>query len=422
MELNIDRLRQFIGTIKTIGFWRRLFCWGTVKTQLVDAVADLQKLLTSQEGAIDQLQQQRQQVSDLTKDLTIARNGEASKMQAVDDLTQRKQEMERELAIARNVLETVGRELQQGKEMVLDFESKEERRQSDYAKQAATLNAIQEKIQADREKEEKAAQALEIQRLADLRFTWSNHQLTVKQVIKVLCQKHTIEYIATAPFKGDPDNTVKIAGELVIFDAKSPRGDDLTNFPSYLKEQAEKVKKYAGEENVKKWVFFVVPENTLSRIGTYVYHLADYQVFIVATNSLEPILLSLKKVEEYEFADQLSPEDRENICRILGKFAHLSKRRIQIDTYFIGQFMELARKCENDLPAEILDDAIEFEKAEKLNPPLEKRAKAIPMVELEKATGRAIADAANQGILAAGEQLTTSLNAVPLYYDNTSQM
>ncbi len=80
----------------------------------------------------------------------------------------------------------------------------------------------------------------------------------------------------------------------------------------------------------------VVPENTLSHIGGFVYHLADYQVFIVATNSLEPILLSLKKIEDYEFVDELSPEDRENICRILGKFAHLSKRRIQIDAFFIA--------------------------------------------------------------------------------------
>jgi hypothetical protein len=260
----------------------------------------------------------------------------------------------------------------------------------------------------------------EIQRLADMQFAWLNHQLTVKQVMKALCQKHTIDYIAIAPFKGDPDNSIKIAGEFIIFDAKSPRGDDLTNFPNYLKEQAEKVKKYTSEENVKNWVFFVVPENTLSHIGVFVYHLADYQVFIVATNSLEPILLSLKKIEDYEFVDELSPEDRENICRILGRFAHLSKRRIQIDAFFMGQFMELARKCETDLPAEILEEIIEFEKAERLNPPLEKRAKSIPMIELEKATARVVAEAANQGILPAGEQLTTSLNSVPLYHDNNA--
>jgi hypothetical protein len=65
----------------------------------------------------------------------------------------------------------------------------------------------------------------------------------------------------------------------------------------------------------------------------------------------------------------MNPEDRENICRVLGRFAHLSKRRIQIDTYFINQFMELAYKSESDLPPDILEKVMEFEKAEKLNPP-----------------------------------------------------
>jgi hypothetical protein len=188
-----------------------------------------------------------------------------------------------------------------------------------------------------------------------------------------------------------------------------------SNFPIYIKDQAEKAKKYANQENIKKWIFFVVPANTLEVIKTFVYHLADYQAFVVTIDALEPILLSLKKVEEYEFADQLSPEERENICRILGKFAHLSKRRIQVDTFFINQFMELAYKCESDLPPDVLEKAIEFERAEKLNPPMEKRAKAIPMAELEKSLTKIQNDAGNKGISLEHGSLTDGLNGVPLY-------
>ena len=43
--------------------------------------------------------------------------------------------------------------------------------------------------------------------------------------------------------------------------------------------------------------------------------------------------------------------------------------------------MELAYKCESDLPSDILEKALEFEKAEKLNPPQEKRVKAISIVD-----------------------------------------
>ena len=358
METNIDNLKRFIESIKTIGLFQRIFGWSSVRNQLVDAATDLQRLTTTTEN--------------------------------------------------------LSRQIQQSRETILLYQSKEEQRQANHEKQAATLTSIQNKILADRDAEVRQTHAAALDRVEKMRFTWSNHQLAIRQSLKALCQKHGIEYVEKVPFRGDPDNTVRLAGEFIVFDAKSPRGDDLNNFPVYLKDQAEKVKKYTSEAEVKKWVFFVVPENTLSHISAHVHHLADYEVFIVAAHSLEPILLSLKKVEEYEFAEQLTPEERENICRILGKFAHLSKRRIQIDTYFIAQFMELARKCESELPTDILDQAIEFEKAEKLNPPIEKRTKAIPLPDLQRAAARSLAETTSHGIFPAGEQLTASLNSVPL--------
>ena len=158
--------------------------------------------------------------------------------------------------------------------------------------------------------------------------------------------------------------------------------------------------------------------NTLGVLRTFVYHLADYQVFVITVDALEPILLSLQKIEDYEFAEQLSPEDRENICRILGKFAHLSKRRIQVDTYFINQFMQLAYKCESDLPSDVLEKAIEFERAEKLNPPQERRTKTIPMAELERSLIKVQNDAGNKGIALEDGRLSEGLNEVPLYRED----
>src|SRR6195952_4603531 len=174
-----------------------------------------------------------------------------------------------------------------------------------------------------------------------------------------------------------------ICNEYVVFDAKSPGGDNLNNFAGYLRDQAEKAKKYAKQENVKTDIFFIVPTNSLDHLQTFVYKHSDHNVYIISVDALEPVILSLKKVEEYEFADQLTPEDRENICRVLGRFAHLSKRRIQVDSFFARQFIELAYKCESDLPPDVLESMIGFEKTGKLNPPMEKRAKSIPLPEIE---------------------------------------
>lgn len=226
-----------------------------------------------------------------------------------------------------------------------------------------------------------------------MKQTWRDHETRVETTIKDICHAHTIEYVKEVPFKGSPDNTIRIAGEYIIFDAKSPAGDDLENFPKYLKIQTESLKKYVKQENVKSDIFLVVPSNTLDALSQFSYNLADYNVYIITLDSLEPIMLSLKKIEEYEFTEQLTPDERENICRIIGKFAHTAKRKIQIDYFFSFQFMDILSKCNIDLPDDIYKSVQEFEKAEKLNPPQEKRAKQISLEDLRAESERLAVEA-----------------------------
>ncbi|NMC41386.1 MAG: hypothetical protein GYA43_09490, partial [Bacteroidales bacterium] len=95
----------------------------------------------------------------------------------------------------------------------------------------------------------------------------------------------------------------------------------------------------------------------------------------------------------YEFVDQLTPEERENICRIIGKFTHTAKRKIQIDYFFSYQFLEILSKCGVDLPKDIYSKVVEFEKAEKLNPPQEKRSKQILLEDLLEESERLAVEA-----------------------------
>jgi hypothetical protein len=125
--------------------------------------------------------------------------------------------------------------------------------------------------------------------------------------------------------------------------------------------------------------------------------MADYVVHVVTTDALEPVILGLKKIEDYEFAEQLSPEERENICRVIGKFAHATKRRIQIDSYFCGEFINILNACDC-LPDEILEKTRDFERSDKMNPPLEKRAKLISPDQLKKDVRRIRSEADGQEI------------------------
>ena len=443
MDTNIDGLRSFLDRIRNIGFWERIFSWGSVKSQLMDAAADIQKLVSTSAMLQEQNAEFNSRANRLEAELRIAsesvvkKDSEIVRLNSIiqennaritqtsselsarettlASLNDRRRELEIELATFKTRLTGLEEELKTTRQKQTELSADEANRKEKYERDVAALNSIREQIQNDRNREIEEKNIAEQNRIKSLKETWNRHEENVKSVIKNICNKHTIEYVEKVSFRGEPDNTLKISDELIIFDAKSPGSDDLNNFPSYLKAQAESAKKYAKQENVKADIFFVVPTNTLEKLTNFVYNLGDYNVYIISLDSVEQIILGLKKIEEYDFTEQLSPEERDNICRILGKFAHLSKRRLQIDSFFAKQFMELLYKSETALPAEILEKAGEYERSEKLNPPVEKRVKSINVRELERDTLYIGSEANSKGIVSDDHGLAEGLNGLQLY-------
>jgi uncharacterized protein (UPF0335 family) len=262
----------------------------------------------------------------------------------------------------------------------------EEERIKTHDARITELSSLKKQLDEDRVRLQAEREDAVRARFTEMEQTWKKHEEAVEQSIRSICQRHVIEYCDKEKFPVSgrkPDNAILIADQYVIFDAKSPKNsEDLGNFRQYIKTQAEAAKKYAKDENVKRDIFLVVPSNTLDYLDEVHLDMADYQVYIITHDSLEPIVLALRKIEDYQFVDQMSPEDREKICHVIGKFAHATKRRMQIDTYFFNEFLALLKNCET-LPDDILDRVVEFEKAEKMNPPMEKRKKLIPIKDLE---------------------------------------
>ncbi len=394
-------LKSFLDTIKGLSFFDRLFGWGRAKKELVDAATALTSLQNELDGT-------RQSLTSSTLQLTVLQENKRTLEQQIGLLNT-------DLGIYKERTLNCDREIQKIREENVQLKKEEEFRSQKYSEEIVSLQSIKLGLQEERAKEIQLRHEEEMKRLTALKETWAAHQTDVQERMKAVCQKHTLSYVDKAPFRGDPDNTLLICEEHVVFDAKSPAGDELKNFPHYLKAQAEAAKKYAKIEGVKKDIFLVVPANTLHCVKEFVYNLADYDVYIVSVDALEPLILSLCKIEDYEFAKQLSPEDRENICRIIGKFAHLSKRRIQIDSFFARQFIELAYKCENALPQDVLEKVIEFERSEKLNPPQEKRAKAINLKELDSEHSKIEMEVAAKGIVLPNDLISGVLNELTLY-------
>lgn len=432
METGLDNIKKLFNDLKSFTFWDRLFRWNAVRTLLIDASGDLQKLLMGSDS-----------VSKLNHELDIERNKNRSLESSLSDLKilraekdslltektslesknenflKRGTELATELSAVKQKLESRESELNYLREEITKYKSTEEERKRQHEHSINNLNVIVNRTQQERNKEKEEQHQREIDRLIRQKKTWSNHEENVKGRMKTICNRHGVEYLESVPFKGKPDNTLKINDEFVIFDAKSPLNEDLNNFPLYIRNQAESVSKYVKEEGVRREIFLVVPTNTLEELEQFEFRLSDYTVYVISTEALEPVILALRKIEDYEFAESLSPEERENICRVIGKFVHLSKRRIQIDGFFAKQFFELVYRSEADLPKDILEKAVEFERNEKLNPPTDKRAKQISNRELEAEATKTLSDASQRGIYTEESHISKSLNKLPLYKEPT---
>ena len=337
----------------------------------------------------DYSKEDKNRILELEKSLTTKENEIKQQQQNIDIANAKTTAFEQvkiENTTHKEKISNIQQERNELKNENIFLKKEEENRNETLRKSVEATNTLQESLTKEKERinDERVQEAED--RLEKMKWTWGEHEKDVENHLQLICRNHVIKYISQEDFphpRNKPDNCIEIMDQLIIFDAKSPANDDLSNFPKYIKLQTESLKKYAKHDNVKKDLFLVIPSNTLQIINQFIYNLGDYNVYIITKDALEPIILSLKKIEEYEFADKLSPEERDNVCRIIGKFAHTTKRRIQIDQFFAEEFLDTLNKAGTQLPRDILESVIEFENAEKLNPPMEKRKKQILTKDLK---------------------------------------
>ena len=322
-----------------------------------------------------ELSERNTTITNLNKQLEIA----AARAEDFDQIKLEKAAINERLSL-------IDRERNTLKNENIAYQKAEEGRQKEVSKSIASALTLQESLEAEKSRLNDERVQEKEDALKKMKLKWSDHEKDVQNHLQLICRNNVITYVSQEDFphpRNKPDSSIEIMDQLIVFDAKSPANDDLSNFPKYIKNQTENLKKYAKHDNVKNDLFLVIPSNTLEVIDQVHYNIGDYNVYIISKDALEPVVLSLKKIEEYEFADKLSPEERDNVCRIIGKFAHTTKRRIQIDQFFAEEFLDTLIKAGTQLPRDILESVIQFENAEKLNPPMEKRKKQILTKDLK---------------------------------------
>jgi hypothetical protein len=324
------------------------------------------------------------------------------------DLHRDKERLDLELGSSRREVQRLGSEL-------AGLTQVDQQRRTELQNNLTSLAQLKERIAEERLQEHQARQEELERKQQRLRQTWQTHQENARNKIRQIAEKYTVTVVDKFPLKGEPDNVLSICEQYVVLDAKSPGGEDLANFGTYLKTQAEAAVKYTKQEGVFGQLYFVVPSNTLESLPQTVFRFIEYTVYVIPVEALEPVILSLVKVDEYLNVKEISPEDRRNIFVILGRFAHLTKRRLQVDQFFANESLSLAAETEIRLPEEMRKEVAEIEKSVRLNPPQERTTKEIGLSSLQSQHKKIEKGLRERGVLPESENLASGLNELPLY-------
>lgn len=332
----MDELKRFFNLIKEISFFDRIFRWFKIRSLSFDAFSEfqfLEKKIINQEKEINDLQK------------TIGEN-----YRVIDTIKESNEKNTVELKILRAQNTELSNENS-------GFKSLNEKRAEEHNNAIGRLNQATKNVENREQKILQEKESREKEKVEKMKRQWQDHEKNTEEELERLCSRLRINYIKNPSLEKKPDNTIEIAGEFIIFDAKSPKTDDLNNFPDYIKSQAKTLNKYTDQEKVKKDIFLVVPSNTLEYISQLRMTMSGFNVFVIAKDSIELVLVSLKKIEDIDLAGKLDPRDRENLISIVSNFAYFIGRNgrinLEIGEYSVNLIEQMRTLVPKDFYEEI---------------------------------------------------------------------
>ncbi len=219
------------------------------------------------------------------------------------------------------------------KKRVSDFEARQESREKELEDNIVQLNAAKKSLAEERERviredEERQKQALETRDRI-----WAEHENTVVSLLSDICKKPQYQFTTydnndlPEGFDGKfkPDFMIDFLGQYIVFDAKVSRSQDIK---IYIREQVKKTaEKAKGRSDIYASIFLVVPTDAISMLKEHIFFENGFTFFIVSPEGLAPIISSLKKITNYELAEQFDPQERENIVNLIAKLDyHVNER------------------------------------------------------------------------------------------------
>ncbi|MBJ04522.1 MAG: hypothetical protein CMP65_01290 [Flavobacteriales bacterium] len=374
--MQLQDLQKKINKITQSSIWHRIFYWNNIILIIGELKAVIDNLFVNNETMVNERASFNEQIQKLDTDFRTEKKI--------------KEKLENEIEILKNRIDLLLPLKTKNVELTSELNKLKQEENTKDSERDAVISKYEQFENNAREREAKKERE-EILRAEEkqekLKRTWQDHEMNVNKQIKFICQEESIKFIEDWPHDKKPDNVIQICNEFIVFDAKSPRNDDLDNFPNYIKNQVSALSKYADHKDVKKHLFLVVPENAINVLSMLTFNDSNYCVHIISPQALGITMWSLKQIELYEFAEKLSPEDRENLARAVAGSMNYIKRIIQMNSDMNDTGIQLTEQIMNliskDSLKSIKNKALDYEKGDIINASQQKRGKIIDMEKEE---------------------------------------
>lgn len=248
------------------------------------------------------------------------------------------------------------------------FETTAEHKEKEHRDMVQKLENAEKALEKERQRVIKNEEEARAEAEAERDRLWNDHENTVIATLADLCKLPHLQFKTFSnnnlpdDFDGSlkPDFLIDFLGQYVIFDAKVSKSQSLqTYIDDQVKKTAVKIKK---NDKIYPHVFLVVPSEAISELKKHVYPHDSFYFYVVARESLAPILASLKRISTYELAETLDPQKRENIINMLADLAsHVSYRNAHelILTKMGTETLERVARTDPEIAMEVEQKRIE---------------------------------------------------------------
>ena len=254
------------------------------------------------------------------------------------------------------------------KKKVVKFESDEAQRERAFNEHLSKLEAAKVSLDQERQRvirEDEERTQMEINERDRL---WNDHENSVVAILTDLCKQPQFAFTSYSNtnlpegFDGSlkPDFMIDFLDQYIIFDAKISKSKSLQ---TYVNDQVKKtVEKVKDNDRIYKKIFLVVPTSAISELKSHYHIVEGYTLYIISPEAIPAILASLKLITAYEFAEQMDPQQRENIIQTIAELDFHINLRNAADIVLSKMGTELLAKTQR------LDPAIADEVALKKQP------------------------------------------------------